>query len=444
MKQIIITAILIFLMSSIASADQQYDWPWEKPNEVPENMTHVFYDFEDGASFSPYRQDLKTCEFVDVPSEYSYFGFDEPSYVSKYARAMHIYPYDYYYNPDGSQVDYIWIVNGDKAFAPRSMNKLGQYYPGIGAKIIINEGAAINYFSFLASTGCTLEVTIYDQDGNFLFYEEIYNNIYREGNNSSEFTQFYVYFPDHTIGWVELTGSYNAWHVDDMILGFSDIQPPEPDPTPEPIPTPDPTPEPIPTPDPTPEPELPVNYSDVAKKASTILGVDYLEFGLGYDYRFLDYADTENLTNPPQPDGLEYWNPDTKTFMYGKGISDEGLIIWIYNSIAKELYGESVVKWNTAPDMAKHDFTVSVLTGEEQPGDVYFMHGGEHGALDEVGIVVDDDYVITSRPDDGVIYVFKPMIEGVDISNPDFAGYYRLPVKINGGHTPIKKHPPIK
>ena len=63
-----------------------------------------------------------------------------------------------------------------------------------------------------------------------------------------------------------------------------------------------------------------------------------------------------------------------------EGISDEGLVIWAFNSVTKELYGERVVKWETVPDMIKHDFTESVPIGEEQPGDVYCMFGGENGA----------------------------------------------------------------
>jgi len=42
-------------MFSIASADQQYDWPWEQRNEAPNNMTYVYYDFEEGFSFSRFN-----------------------------------------------------------------------------------------------------------------------------------------------------------------------------------------------------------------------------------------------------------------------------------------------------------------------------------------------------------------------------------------------------
>lgn len=428
MFKTLITIILILLMSSIASADQQYDWPLDKSNIAPDDMVHVFYDFEDGASFSTYRQDLKTCEFVDVPSEYSYFGFDQPSYVSKHARAMHIHPFDYYYNPDGSQVDYIWIVNGDKAFAPRSMNKLGQYYPGISAKIIINESADINYLSFLASTGCTLAVTIYDQDGTFIFYEKIYSNIYREGNNSSEFTQFYVHFPDHLIGSIELDGAYNAWHVDDMILGFSDIQPPEPEPTPEPTP---------------PEESL---YSWAAERISLLDGAPFNPIGLGYDLVMGEFYTIDEIING-QPMN---WDPLNKELSYSPGISDVGAIILAYNQ------DENIINNLGIDDMADKDFKEWIAYGDQQPGDVAFIDYEADGFYDEVVMFIEPQYdhdtgaledCIRFLEEDGAHFVdsrYLHALYGIDngVGVQSFMDVKRLPDSENGkGKSPYPNIP---
>lgn len=420
MKQILIAMILILLMSSIASAEQIEDWNYTQRNEIPNGIEGVRYDFEEGshcALFNNKHPDIVT--FLAVVGTQPY-GSDIPSYVEIGGTSCrggrcktHIYPWCGYHL-NGTPYDWVFVVVGNKSFAPiTGPDEMGGYWPGTEAELVFKEGT--KHISFVASTGGTLSVALYDVKDNLIYSTKIYRNIDKIGTNPSNMTYFRFDTLDKDIKYMKLYGRFNAWHIDDLIIGG--------------------------------EPGYllcPVDYSDVVEKASSALGANYSKFGLGYDYRFLDYADVEDLINPPQPDGLEYWDPITKEFKYGEGISDEGLVIWAYNSITKELYGESVVKWNTPPDMCKHDFTESVSIGEEIPGDVYFLHGGKYGALDEVGIVVDRDYVVTSRPGEGVIYVFKPLIEGIGTPNPDFAGYYRLPGKITGGHSPIKKHPPIK
>lgn len=440
MNRILIPIFLILLISSIniTSAEQIEEWPHGQRNAMPDDIEGVRYDFEEGSNcgdFNNQYPEIATFLTVlggNVPTGY---GPNYPSYSSVGGSMcgdtrcyMNIWPYHGWENAT-------FIVNGNVGFNSITCCECdtcwtGECYPGTEARIQFKEGT--HYISFLASTGGNLYIRLYDMKGsqyNQVHYEKITVNIDRVNDDPSNFTHFSIHLPNIDIARMDIRGSFNGWHIDDLIIGGA----------------------------PGYLPDRPVDYSDVAEKAKTLVGeieyhVDYLEHGFGFDYRDFTYADAEDLIYPPSncapglncPTGLEYWNPDIKQFVYGEGISDEGLIIWAYNSITTELYGESVVKWETVPDMIKHDFTEPVPIGEEQPGDVYVMYGGDYGALDEIGIVVDDDYVVTSRPDDGVIYVFKPMIEGVDTPNPDFAGYYRLPGKITGGHNPIKKHPPNK
>ena len=465
-KQTLITILLIFLMSDIASAEQTTDWPHEQRNVAPEGIEHILYDYEEGSNCGTFKNQYPnvttylTVEGGNVPLGY---GPCYPSYNTVGGSMcgttrcyMNIWPHD-------NQQDWIIVVNGRAGFAPLtccesdpSICWTGNCYPGPDAEFKFKEGT--RYFSFLASTDCTLRILLYDSKGNTLKYERIYSNTYRNGTDPSNFTQFYFYSQDIDIASAKVTGCFNGWILDDMIVGGKPgyLPNPEPEPTPVPTPTltpvPEPTPEPdpTPTPDPTPDVPTPVDYSDVAELAKTAIGAEYLEDGYGMDYRDFTYADVEDIIDPPHncapglncPEGLEYWNHDTKRFEYGSGLSNVGLIIWVYNSVTRELYGESVVKWETVPDMIKHDFTEPVPIGEEIPGDVYCMYGGEYGALNEIGIVVDNTYVITSRPGSteelgGVDYHSKASIE----TSENFAGYYRLPGKITGGHSPIKKAP---
>jgi hypothetical protein len=135
----------------------------------------------------------------------------------------------------------------------------------------------------------------------------------------------------------------------------------------------------------------------------------------------------------------EYWNPETKMFEEGEGISNAGLILWAYNHDSKELAGTSFVKRNTVAGMEKHDFKVDVDSADTQPGDVCFMDRDFDGTVDEVYMVVEETPtemdLITACPDSGVIYSKKSIVEG----SPAFMGYKRLPGVIRGGKNPIPK-----
>ena len=425
-------------MSGIASAEQITDWPFGQRNVMPENITGVYYDFEEGSNCVDFKnQHPDVATFLTVLGTQPY-GSDWPSYVTVGGNScgntrcyMRIYPWCGYY-ANGTPYEWVFIVQDRSAFTPMTgPDYMGGYIPGTKARIQFKEDT--HYISFLASTGGNLYIRLYDMQGkqyNLVHYEKITVTIFRNGTEPSNFTRFSIHLPNVDIARMDISGPFNGWHIDDMIIGGGADYLPD-------------------------EPLKPVDYSDVAELIKRLVGheVPYLEHGFGFDYRYLDYADPEDIINPPHncapglncPDGLEYWNQDTKRFEYGEGMSDVGLIIWGFNSITNELYGESVVKWETVPDMAKHDFTESVSVGEEIPGDVYFMYGGEYGAVNEIGIVADDKYVITSRPGDvnegnGVDYQSKVSIE----SSENFAGYYRLPGKITGGHSPIKKPPHTK
>jgi len=383
-----------------ASATVETGWPMNKSNEKL-HPSDIFVDFENGNGQNGKIPSVPGVSFVD------HLGFSWV-YMDKTYSYANIYP-------ECWDCENAYIVNG--RYGAYTSWALISHYAGV----IVLEGGG-THVSILSSNGCYLTMTAYDKTGKI-----VDSCTARPNTGTLTFTRMTVSSNRPNIYTVEIMGSGNHWIVDDMIVGGITL------------------------------PDKPVDYSDVAEKVKRLVGgtefnVKYLEHGFGFDYRDFTYADVEDIITPPHncpdgmncADGLEYWNPDTKTFEYGEGISNVGLIIWAYNSITRELYGESVVKWETPPDMAKHDFTEPVPIGEEQPGDVYFLHGGEYGALDEVGIVVDEDYVVTSRPEEGVIYVFKPILENDQDGNPDpdFAGYYRLPGKITGGHNPIKKYPP--
>ncbi|MCK5012840.1 MAG: hypothetical protein KAS66_03390 [Candidatus Omnitrophica bacterium] len=438
LKKLILTIMLIVLLSGIASAEQITDWPFGQRNVMPDDITGVYYDFEEGSNCVDFKnQHPDVATFLTVLGTQPY-GSDWPSYVTVGGSTcgntrcyMRIYPWCGNY-ANGTPYEWVFVVQGRSAFSSMTgPDVMGGFIPGTKARIQFKEGT--HYISFLASTGGNMYIRLYDMQGkqyNIVHYEKIAVTILRNGTEPSNFTRFSIHLPNVDIARMDISGPFNGWHIDDMIVGGG------PDYLPD-------------------EPLEPVDYSDVAELIKRLVGheVPYLEHGFGFDYRYLDYADPEDIINPPPncapglncPTGLEYWNQDTRQFEYGEGMSDEGLIIWGFNQIAKELYGESVVKWETAPDMAKHDFTESVPVGEEIPGDVYFMYGGEYGAVDEIGIVVDEEYVVTSRPGDvnegnGVDYHSKSSIE----NSENFAGYYRLPGKITGGHTPVKKAPHTK
>ena len=417
--------MLLILMSFMtATAAVETNLPYNGTRNLPPDDSYAFFDFEEGTG---HFDSLLPSQYADI--KFTNIFANNRDHIWSYNDAqfplMHVYPQNVFFQDDKvTPVNYIYLIQGRYAASTVVELYPGGFYTGVYGLIEFPEGA--NHVSFLVSSGEYFKATAFDKRGNQIGYASVPTTIYRVSlpNGPSTWSRVSFNRTKSDIYSIEIRGQCNDWLIDDLVIGGLPL-----DDTPE-----------------------PVDYSDVAAKALTALNALYLEYGFGFDYRDFSYADVEDILNPPPncapglncPDGLEYWNPDTKRFEYGEGISNVGLVIWAFNSITRELYGESVVKWDTTPSIAKNDFTVPVPIGEEQPGDVYFLYGGEHGAVDEIGIVVDDTSVVTSRPEEGVTVISKTSIEGTDTPNPDFAGYYRLPGVIHGGHSPIKKHPPNK
>lgn len=410
-------------MSGIAAADQE-EWAYGRSNAAMDGIESITYDFEEGSNCEmPFKnQHPEVATFLDVPAtSYTPLGYgpDYPSYVRVGGGMcgttrcyMNIYPRD-------NQQDWIYIVNGQAAFSPITCCEssecwLGECYPGMNAKIEFKEGTT--YISFLVSTGREVYIRLYDKRGDWLGSETVYRTIDRVGSEPSNFTRFSIHLPEKEIGSMTLSFAFNDGHIDDLIVGG--------------------------------EPgylNKPVDYTYVAQRAQELHGVDYLEYGLGHDYLMLDYMDPWQFT-----DGMmgEYWNPESKTFEEGEGISNAGLILWAYNHDSMELAEQHFVKQCTVAKMEKHDFTVDVDPSSTQPGDVCFMDRkdrngdrGSDGYADEVYMVVEKtdlgSDLIYSCPDEGigVIYSQKSIVE----ISPAFMGYKRLPGVIRGGKNPIPK-----
>jgi len=441
MKRILtILIIAVLLLIVPASAEQVEEWPYGMRNVMPIDVTGVMYDFEEGSNCGTFNNQYPTiAAFMSVPN--SQLGMTDylPSYMTIGGSMcgtqrcyMNIYPYD-------NQMDWIYVVNGRSGFTPiiccESMECTGGFWQGHCCPA---ERAAIefkddtNYVSFLASTGGDLRVRLYNAKGNgyeLIHYETIAITINRTNGEPSNFTQF-TYRSAVDIDRMELYGPFNAWNIDDLIVGGGPYYLPDPDPTPKP--TPKPTPTEKPTPKPTPDP---VDYSEAAEKAKLLIGAEYLKYGLGFDYETGKYSDIDMLFYPGV---LEYFNPETKEFEYGTGISDEGLILWAYNQ-GIDMLGEDLVLWSTAANMMKHDFKVEVSPEDIKPGDVFFLDEDGDGSADTVGMVIEPVEfgldIIYSSELYGVSYIKHEAVE----ASPTFLEYRRLPNVLHGGHNPIPK-----
>jgi hypothetical protein len=253
-----------------------------------------------------------------------------------------------------------------------------------------------------------MHIRLYDSKGTIVHYETISRTIDRVGSEPSNFTRFEIHILDKSIAAMTVRGGFNQWHFDDLIIGG----------------------------EPGYLPLKPVDYTYVARLAQELWGVDYLEYGLGHDYVMMDYMDAWQFTDGAMG---EYWNPETKAFEEGEGISNAGLILWAYNYDADDLAGTSFVKRNTVAGMEKHDFKIDVDPAATQPGDVCFMDRDFDGTADAVYMVTEEHDggfdLITACPDSGVINSKSSIVEG----SPAFMGYKRLPGVIRGGKNPIPK-----
>ena len=410
--KIIVTLALIILISGTAAARIEPDWQYGTRNPLPDDPSYIRYDFEDGGThFNSYAG---VVNFMKVESGYPIYP-DKWGTATVGGRGYHIYPKDFFHNLDGSQVDYIYVVNGQRGALPLYWwchNVKCEWWPGDTGRIEFPNGASD--ISFLISNGAPVQMKAYDKTGKFIGSSGVaYRNIERVPPDPSNFTRVSFKTEKPIIRAVEIIASNNNfWIMDDLVIGSLTF------------------------------PDEPVNYTDVARLAEELYGVRYLEYGLGYDYVSFEYLDLWQFHYPYMP---EYWNPELKKFEFGEGISDEGLIVWAYNKVTRELHGSGVVKWSTEEDMMKHDFTVSVESADTIPGDVYFMDHDFDEKPDWVGMVVEETDTgmnligsydgISEGENIGVIYSKKSTME----SSPAFMGYYRLPGVIRGGHNPIPK-----
>lgn len=430
MKRILIALILIIAMSSTATALVEEGWAHERQNVAMEGIEYAYWDFEEGSNCKPLQnQHPEIATFLDVPtSSYAPIGYGSctPSYVTKDGSScgntrcyMRIYPWCGYV--DGEPLPWVYIVNGNAAFSPVTCCEssdcwLGECYPGFNAHITFKPDT--HYISFLACTGYSIKVRLYDRRGNTLHYAKITKTIDRVGKEPSNWTRFEMHMPDKEIDSMRLSGSLNDWHIDDLIVGGEQGYLDEP-----------------------------VDYTYVAELAEQLHGVWWCEHALGFDYEDFTYAEPFQFQ-----EYLEFWNPETKQFESDQGISNPGLILWAYNHDSEELAGTSFVKQITPAKMMKHDFKDDVDSADTQPGDVYFMDylntrdgvAGQDGVADFIGMVVPETptgmNLIASQPDlandpIGVIYSKKSIVE----SSPAFMGYKRLPGAIRGGKNPIPK-----
>ena len=418
--------IIIFLINGIASAEQISDWPYGKTNIMPDNVSGVMYNFENGGgNLVPFNNTFpEIATFLTVLDGRGY-GSDEPAYVWDRGRGMHIYPWDHWINPNGSSVDFIYIVNGHYAFTSRDgPDKLGGYWPGQKAHIEFKEGT--NYVSFLASTGGTLYVYLYDNKGNSIHLEGIYANIDRVNDKPSEFTHFSFYSPNKDIVSMKLSGGYNFWLIDDLIIGGGENY----------------------------IPQSRRNYSYAAERMKELLGLDYLQYGTAWDYIFGDYRTSEEMMdNKPDPYfDFDYKQPELE---FGIGINDQDAILYAFNGD-----GEDLVNWWDTNKMEKQDFTEEITHEEIQPGDVFFIDYpqdfpdggyGPDGCYDEIGMVIEptiDDTgdvvdIIRIIPEVGVHYSSSEFINALYGSSGE-VDYRHLPDNPKGGHKPYQKIPGTK
>lgn len=379
----LIAAIFITLISGTAAAALiEPDWPMDKPNErlYPSD---VFIDFEDGIQNEWPVSNVTGVKFLD------YNGFSWV-YAEKAFAYMNIFP-------DCRYPEEAYVVNG--RFGAFTCWMRIPYHTGV----IQFDGGATQV-SVLASTSCYLRMSAYDKTGKLI-----------ESSGTAEpnagtltFTRMTVSSSNPDIKTIIITGLGSHWIIDDLVISGLTF------------------------------PDTPVDYTYVARRAQELHGVDYLEYGLGHDYLMMAYMDAWQFTDGAMG---EYWNPETKQFEEGEGISNAGLILWAYNYDADDLAGTSFVKRNTVEGMEKHDFKVPVESEDTQPGDVYFMDRDFDGTADVVGMVIEttptDMDLIYSCEDEGigVIYSKKSIVEG----SPAFMGYKRLPGVIRGGKNPIPK-----
>lgn len=411
MKQIIIATILILLMSGIASAEIQEEWPFGMRNPLPDDPTYVRFDLEeDGVSFGSHQG---IVNFVNLDD-------NKWASIPIGARGYHIYPLDFFYKYDNgtrTQVDYIYVVNGERGAQPVFWwcnNVKCEWWPGSEARIEFPSGASD--VSFLSSNGANLVMRAYDKTGKYIGSSDIaYPNTDRIPPNPSNFTRVSIATKIPSIYAVEIiAGTNNFWLIDDIVVGGLTF------------------------------PDKPVDYGYAAERMKELIGVKFLKHGTGYDYFDEKYYTAQEIIDG----NILHWDPYKKEVKIDDGIYDEDAILWAFN------VNDDLINWKNIDKMANNDFKIEVKYGEQQPGDVFFLDYDGNKHYDEVGIFIEpmiDDKgkvvdIIRIIPNVGVHYSTSEFIyalygtdEGINIySSMDCK---RLPDSPKGGHSPYPKIP---
>jgi len=334
MKQILIVALLILLMSSIVSAEVVENLPYDTRN-LPLDNSYAFFDFEDGTGHFdpiPTSQHNGTVEFITV--------FDNNrdhiwSYNDREFNLMHVYPKNVFYQDDGvTPVNYTYLINGQYAASTVVELYPGGYYTGVYGLINIPDGA--NHVSFLVSSGDYFKVTAYDKKGNQIGYTSVPTTIYRVSLPNGPSTWSLVYFnttnPD--IYSIEIRGQCNDWLIDDLVIGGLT------------------------------QADQPTDYSWAAERLKLLIGAPHNPNGFGIELQSGAFYPAEDIINNPL---VVNWDSKNKEWVTGEGINNPAAIIWALNK------DSNLINNLCINDMASKDFKEFVEYGEQRPGDVAFI-----------------------------------------------------------------------
>jgi hypothetical protein len=432
MRQILIALILMLAMSSIAIAegDQAYgmmggdcaectdmpycpaevsytdvsaaststatttsaleEWAYGRRNMCPDGIEHVCWDFEEGSNLGAFKNTHLDIAVFETVIYTGCFGDNEPSYTRSCVSSgpncrckMYIYPCNTQF-PNGTELPYINIVNGECAFSPRVVPLPdGCYWPGCKAFIGFKEDT--QFVSFLASTHGTLYVRLYDHKGGYL-----------GGSN------------------ITLSGPFNGWNIDDLIVGgeFGYLG-------------------------------LRRDYSYAAERMESLIGAPFLEFGIGYDIVMRTFYTAEEIKTKE----IQYWNPETRELGYAPGIYDEGAIVWAFNggefgdivnwgdiaNLKKHDFTEHVDHADIQPGDV---FFIDYPPADGLPDEV----GIVVDPIYEPVLETDQD-IIRIVPGGGVYRSSSEHINDLYDVTDGFVDYRSLPDNPKGGHSPYPKIP---
>lgn len=345
MKQILVAALLILLMSGIATASYtvETELPYEGTRNLPPDDSYAFFDFE--MNEGDWRANLYPMAksqlngavlFEDYAAMYyvrgnwtevnNYWG-----YSSKNGRAMHVYPNDWFWDyQNDTNVPWIHLIEGGWNACP--VAESWQPYPGTDGVISFPDGA--DEVSFLVSTGSKLRVKVYDKRDNLIEYVTVPRTIDRVELPDGPSTWARVTIKISGISWIHFSGPYNGWGLDDLCIGGLTL------------------------------PEEPVDYSWAAERLKLLIGAPYNPDGFGVEFLSGTFYPAEDIVSNPL---VVNWDYENKEWITGEGINNPAAIIWAFNEEA------NIINNLDLNDMASKDFKVLVEYGDQKPGDVAFI-----------------------------------------------------------------------